>query len=69
METIKTTTMKIIITEEPSTASEAAGLLNLISSEILNGHTRGYYPHWHIEFETEQEAMTIRSEMNEWLSE
>ena len=61
--------MKIVITEEPKSASEAAGLLNEISSHILNGYSRGYYPHWHIEFETEKEAMIVRSEMNEWLPE
>jgi len=61
--------MKIVITEEIKTASEASGLLNHISSQILNGYSNGYYPHWHIEFETEEESMKIREEMNEWLPE
>lgn len=61
--------MKIVIQEEPKSASEAAGLLQEISSKILMGYTKGYYPHWHIQFETEDEAMVIKEEMNEWLSE
>jgi len=60
--------MKIIITEEPKTATEAAGLLNLISSQILNGCTRGYYPHWYLDMDME-ESMKINEEMNEWLPE
>lgn len=60
--------MKIIITEQPKTAAEAAGLLNEISSQILQGYTRGFYPHWSLEMSME-ESYQVSEEMNEWLPE
>jgi len=60
--------MKIIISQQPETAIEAARLLNHISSSILNGYTRGYYPHWYLDMEME-ESIKINEEMNEWLPE
>jgi hypothetical protein len=58
--------MKIIIQEEPKSASEAIKLLEQISISISNGYTRGFYPHWHLEMDME-ESYQVNNEMNEWL--
>jgi hypothetical protein len=60
--------MKIIITEELKSATEAAGLLNHISSLILEGCTRGFYPHWYLDMSME-ENHEVQEEMNDWLPE
>jgi hypothetical protein len=60
--------MKIIITEELKSATEAAGLLSHISSLILEGNTHGFYPHWHLDMSIE-ESHEVQKEMNDWLPE
>lgn len=61
--------MKIVITEEIKSPTHASILLSQISSIILEGCTRGFYPHWNIEFDTEEEAIRWRQIYEESLPE
>lgn len=61
--------MKIVITEEIKSLTHSSILLSHISSLISEGCTRGFYPHWHIEFQSEEESMRWRDIFEESLEE
>jgi hypothetical protein len=47
--------LKIIIDEESRTADDLADLLEQLAEQIRDGNIRGFYPHWHLEGDEEEQ--------------
>jgi len=41
--------LKIVIDDDKPTAEEMADLLEYIASQLRDGMTSGFYPHWRLE--------------------